>query len=274
MPVASQAQPVIIGSVKVKTMYYTWSIPCSEPWKTSMDKRAPIWDDVIFGHKVAVKQLSLLLGKFSVSAIPSLKSQGYFLCLGISLQPPNMLWGGGTLRQKPNRGQSDEHPGSSVCLVALPTCPGEAINLPIECLSFPSAMVLLRVTAVVSRRAYRTCLGIVPWPVLGNQCTERWLCPPSWEELRFGISPSCGWSFKRGWFCPDASSISSISLDDDNLWEPPPCPLCSCRTTMCSLRRQRSRHDVSERTTHAVLNENNQGICFPDLNTDSLLCQS
>lgn len=85
MPVASQAQPVIISFVEVKTMCYAWSIPCCGPWKTSMDKRAPIWDDVIFGHKVAVKQLSLLLGKFSVSAIPSLKSQGYFLCLGISL---------------------------------------------------------------------------------------------------------------------------------------------------------------------------------------------
>lgn len=187
-----------------------------------MDNRAPIWDDGIFGHKVAVKRLSLLLGKFSVSAIPSLKSQGYFLCLGISLQPPNMLWGGGTWRQKPNRDQSDEQPGISVCHAALLACPGGAINLPIECLSFPSAMVWVWVAVTVSRRAYRTCLCAVPWTVLGNQCTQQCQCLPSWEELRFGISPSCGWSFKWGWFCPDASSISSISLDDDNLWGPPP----------------------------------------------------
>lgn len=42
----------------------------SGPWETSRDKRAPIWDDVGFDHRVAVKQLSLLLGTFSVSAIP------------------------------------------------------------------------------------------------------------------------------------------------------------------------------------------------------------
>lgn len=158
-----------------------------------------------------------------------------------------MVWDGGSLRQKPNRGQSDEHPGSSVCHVALPSCPGEAINLPIEYLSFLSAMVWLWVTVVASRRAYRTWLCTVPWLVLGNQCTEGCQCPPSWEELRFGTSPSWGWSCKWGWFCPSASSISSISFDDDNLWELPQRPLYSCRTTVCSLQRQRTRHDANER---------------------------
>lgn len=237
-------------------------------WKTSMDNGAPIWDDVIFGHKMSVKQLSLLSGEVFCFCYPILEVSG-LLCM-----PPNMLWGGGTLRQKPNRGQSNEHPGSSVCHLALPACPGEAINLPVECLSFPSAMVWLWVTVTVPRRAYRTCLYTVPWPVLGNQCTEGCQCSSNWEELRFGISPSCGWSFKWAWFCPDASSISSISLCDDNFWEPPPCPLCCCRTTVCSLQRQRTRHDANERTTNAVLNENDQEICFPDLNTAGLLGQS
>lgn len=54
MPVASQAQPAIISFVNMKTMYYAWS---SGPWKASMDKTAPIWDNVVFGHKVIVKSL-------------------------------------------------------------------------------------------------------------------------------------------------------------------------------------------------------------------------
>lgn len=123
-----------------------------------------------------------------------------------------MVWDGGTPRQKPNRGQSDEHRRSSVCHVALPSCPGEAINVPIEYLSIPSAMVWLWVTVVASRRACRTCLCTVPWTVLGNQCTEGCQCPPSWEELRFGISPIWGWNCKGGWFCPYASSILALAL--------------------------------------------------------------
>lgn len=86
MPVASQAQPVMITFVK--TRYYTRNVLSSKPWKTSMDKRIPIWDDILFGHKVVVKQLSLLLGKFSFSDLPSLKSQSYCLCLGMTYSHP------------------------------------------------------------------------------------------------------------------------------------------------------------------------------------------
>lgn len=85
-----------------------------------MDKRISIWDDIIFGHKVVVKQLSLLLEKFTLSDISSLKSQH----LGITLQSLNMLQGGGTLRQKPKGDQSNKHWGSLVCHGAPPTCLG------------------------------------------------------------------------------------------------------------------------------------------------------
>lgn len=74
MSVARQAQPVIISFVK--TRYYRWNILCSRHQKTSMDKRISI--EIMFVHKVVVKQMSLLLGKFTLSDIPSLKSQELF----------------------------------------------------------------------------------------------------------------------------------------------------------------------------------------------------
>lgn len=70
MPVAGQAQAAIICFVKVETMSYARSVPCSGPWETSRDTRAPIGDDAGFDRGVAVKQLSLLLGTFSVATVP------------------------------------------------------------------------------------------------------------------------------------------------------------------------------------------------------------
>lgn len=104
------------------------------------------------------------------------------------------------------------------------------------------------VTVEARRRAYRTCLCTVPWLVLGQPVYQRVAVSPSWEELRSGTSSICGWSFNLGWLGPDASFISSISLDGDHLWETLPCALCSYRTTVCSLQRQRTKHDANERT--------------------------
>lgn len=118
MPVASQAPPVIICFVKVKTMYCTWGIPCSGSWKTSMDNGAPIWDDVIFGHKMSVKQLSLLLGKFSVSAIPSLKSQGYCVC-HLTCSEVEGLWG-----KSPTEARAMSTQGAQSAILLYPPAQG------------------------------------------------------------------------------------------------------------------------------------------------------
>lgn len=48
---------------------------------------------------------------------------------------------------------------------------------------------------------------------------------------------SCSWCFEYCWFCPSGSSVFSIRLEADNIWEPAPCPLVVTEL-LCATGRQ------------------------------------